>query len=416
MQVDIARCHRSLHNPPVHSFADFLHAHWLTVLYALLGPGAWLVFGFAMIKGRRRLEIRLKSPPAIDAFPPVSVLVPCRNEEAGIAACGRSILAQDYPNFDLIAVNDRSVDRTGAVLDEIAATDARLKVIHVEPGEVPAGWMGKPAALVNGVRHVPSLPGQWLIFIDSDCVLAPNAVREAVVTGVARRFDLVSFVPRYFGEGFWAGVMTPLCGIATSGMFQIMFANSTMQPKIAFACGQFIAIRREVYDAIGGHAAVKDSAGEDVELARLLKRGGYRPRIGWGMDLITTRMYSGLGEIINGWGRNFIAASRGKPWRVLGAVAFVILCGLSVWPALMLGDHSTRWVAIVHAAMITGLLCVAYRQAGSAWVRGLLWPMSSLMLLTLFSRSLWLCYTRRITWRGGAIELKTAGAAPATGQ
>lgn len=389
---------------------DFLGAHWLTILYAIIGPGAWLVFGFAMYKGRRRLQIRLANPPAMDAWPRVSVLVPCRNEEAGIAACVRSILAQDYPDFELIAVNDRSVDSTGRVLDEIAARDPKLRVVHVADGEVPAGWMGKPAALVNGVKHTT---GEWLVFIDSDCTLAPNAVREAIVTGVARKFDLVSFVPRYIGEGFWAGLMTPLCGIATSGMFQIMYANSAMQPKIAFACGQFIAIRRSVYDAIGGHAAVKDSAGEDVELARILKRTGYRPRIGWGMDLITTRMYSGLGEIIRGWGRNFIAASRARPWRVLMASTFVILCGLTVWPALIFGDPLMRTVAVVHAILITGILAVAYSQAGSSFVRALAWPMSSLMLLVLFAKSLWLCYTRRLTWRGGAVELKSHPLPPA---
>ena len=115
----------------------------------------------------------------------------------------------------------------------------------------------------------------------------------------------------------------------------------------------------------------------------------------------------GLGEIIRGWGRNFIAASRARPWRVLLASAFVILRGLTVWPALIFGDSLMRTVAVVHAILITGTLAVAYSQAGSSFVRALAWPMSSIMLLVLFAKSLWLCYTRRLTWRGGAVELKS---------
>lgn len=382
------------------------HPYLIATLYGLSGPGAWLLFGFAMYKGRARLRIRKSPSPTIEAWPGVTVIVPCRNEATHIESCLRSIIAQDYPGeFEVIAVNDRSTDDTAAVIDALREREPRLKTIHVHDGELPAGWLGKPNALTRGVAEAR---GQWLVFVDSDCTLAPNAVREAIVTGVDRRFDLVSFVPKFVGSGAWDSLMTPLCGIATGAMFQTMYANSAQLPKIAFACGQFIAIRRAIYEAIGGHAAVKDSAGEDVELARLLKRNGYRPRLGWGLDLITTRMYSDLRSILQGWGRNFIAASRGRPWRVLGAVTFIVACVFSAIPALIWGDAIVRTQGVVHLALITALLGAGYAQAGAPPWRALLWPVSIVMLLVIFARSLWLCYTRRLTWRGSTVEVRPA--------
>jgi len=380
---------------------NILPESWLAIAYCLSGPGVWGVFALAMYKGQRRLTIRLVPPPVLETYPPVSVIVPCRNESRMIGECLASIVAQDYADLEVIAVNDRSTDDTGRVIDELSSKHERLRTVHVT--SLPEGWLGKPNAAAHGAAVAR---GRWLVFVDSDCTLAPHAVREAIVTGEHRRFDLVSFVPRFVGTGFWDSLMTPLCGIATSGMFSLMYANSAMLPRIAFACGQFIAIRRDVYDGIGGHAAVRDSAGEDVELARILKRQGLRPRLGWGLDLVTTRMYGGLNEVINGWGRNFVAASRGRPWRVLGAITFVFGCVLTIWPAAVLGDWRLRLIAIIHGLLMTLLLAMAYRQAGSRAWRAVLWPFSSLVLLCIFVRALWVSFTRRLTWRGQQYSLK----------
>ncbi len=380
----------------------------IPAIYTVCGPLAWLVIGFALLKSRARLRIRLSPPRAPDGpLPAVSVIVPCRNESTHIASCLRSILDQNYAgDLQVIAIDDRSTDNTASVIDALRDDSAgRLQTLHVREGELPDGWLGKPNALTRGVAIAR---GQWLVFVDSDCTLAPNAVIEAIATGVGRRFDLVSFIPRFVGSGFWDGLMTPLCGIATSAMFGIMYANSAMLPRIAFACGQFIAIRREVYDAIGGHAAVKDSAGEDVEIARILKRRGYRPRLGWGLDLITTRMYSDLRSIMQGWSRNFIAASRGRPWRVLAAVSFLFAGVFSAIPALVLGDHLLQSLGVSHLVLITMLLALGYHQAAASAWRALLWPISIVVLLAIYARSLLLCYTRRLTWRGSPVEVRAA--------
>jgi chlorobactene glucosyltransferase len=373
------------------------------VAYALAGPGVWAVFGFGMYKGRRRLQIRVKPVPVLQHYPQVTVIVPCRNEQRLIESCVKSILAQDYPDIQVIVVNDRSTDATGQIIDQLAASDARLTALHIRDGELPAGWLGKPNAARAAVEHST---GDWLIFIDSDCTLAPQAVREAIVTGEHRQFDLVSFIPRFIGTGFWDSLMTPLCGMTTSAMFGIMYANSTMRPQTAFACGQFIAIRKTIYHSVGGHAAVKDTAGEDVQLARLVKRAGHRPRLGWGLDLVHTTMYGGLREVLRGWGRNFIAASRGKPWRVLGVMAFMCISIFSIIPTIISQNPQLLWLAALHALMMTVLLGIGYYQADSHPWRALLWPMSMVMLLVILCRSLHASATGRVSWRGQSLSIK----------
>lgn len=391
----------------------------IAAVYWVAGPAAWAFFLFVAWKGRARLNIRLKPTPTLEQLPSVSVIVPCRNEAAGIEACLRSLLDQDYPNFDLIVVNDRSTDTTGAVVDALAAREPRLTTMHVRDGELPEGWLGKSNALWKASA---ASRGEWMIFIDSDCIVAPTAVREAVANGVAREFDLVSFVPRFVSGGFWDGLMTPLCGMATGGMYTMMFANNAMQKNVAFACGQFIAIRRPVYDAIGGHAAFHDRAGEDVELARKLKKAGYRPRLGWGMDLITTRMYATWPTIYSGWGRNFIAASQGSATRVYAAAAFIVLCILSVYPALAWGIYETLqhawegpiWImaAVLHALLITIAMVDGYRWARAGVGYALLWPISTIALLVIFTRSIYFAVTKQIIWRGVRYSLKTNPSGP----
>ena len=382
--------------------------------YWIAGPGAWAFVLFASFKGRARLHIRLKPVPTLEHPPRVTMIVPCRNEAAGIEACLRSLLEQDYPDFQVIAVDDRSDDATGEVIDALSTREPKLTALHVKPGEVPEGWLGKPNAIWKAVG---TADGAWLIFIDSDCTLAPQTVREAITTGVVREFDLVSFVPRFISGGFWDGLMTPLCGMATGGMYTMMFANNAMQKKVAFACGQFIAIRREVYDATGGHAAIRDTAGEDVEMARRLKRAGYRPRLGWGMDLITTRMYATWSAIYTGWGRNFIGASHGSPNRVIAAAAFVICCVLSVWPALAWGAYLTLhhawegpiWIiaGVLHALLITIAIVDSYRWGRASVGYALLWPISTIALLVIFTRSIYFAMTKQIVWRGVRYDLQT---------
>src|SRR3954470_14736309 len=149
------------------------HETLLFAAYCLAGPVAWLFLGWGMMRGRRLMRLgRRPSIPLKGPAPRVTILIPAKDEGERIRDCILSALRQDYPNFKVIAVNDRSTDDTGAIMDRIAATEPNLTVVHIKEGTLPDGWTGKCNALFNAVRQAE---GDYLLFIDSDVVVAPDA-------------------------------------------------------------------------------------------------------------------------------------------------------------------------------------------------------------------------------------------------
>ena len=388
----------------------------LAALYLLAGPGAWVLFAFAAVKGRRRLALVTNPLAPLPEPPPrVSLLIPCKDEQERIGPCLRSALEQDYPDLQVIAIDDRSTDATPQIMRDVAATHPRLLVLQVPHAPLPPGWTGKNNALATGTR---SAEGDWLVFVDSDVTLRPAAVRAAVSIGEHKQFDLVSFVPHFETQTFWEELIIPLCGMATSGMYQITYANSAMRPGTAFACGQFIALRRSVYDAIGGHEALVGKFADDVELARLLKRTGRRPRLAWGAELVRVRMYSSFKQIFRGWARNFFAGDAGKPWKIIAAMLVTLLCGLSFIPAFAWGLYRNAypvtplagwgWMATAgaHVAFLLGCLAISYRWSGNRVRMIFLFPLGAVLMLAILCRSLWMCWTGKVSWRGTSYVVK----------
>jgi hypothetical protein len=254
--------------------------------------------------------------------------------------------------------------------------------------------------------------GSWLLFVDSDVVLQPDVLRATIATAVARRFDLISLLPALEGHTFWENLIVPLAGCAVSTMYLVALTNANELPNVAFANGQYLCIRRDVYDAIGGHATVRDRFCEDVEMARILKSRGFRPRISWGADFAAVRMYSSLSSIFRGWGRNFFAGSLGRPWRILGAMFFLIFCSLSAYAAIAWGFYRNvhpvsfvrgyLWLTtgFAHLFIMTGAVAIMYSWSKNRRAYALLFPLGAVMLLGIFCRSLWMCATGRVEWRG----------------
>ena len=249
-------------------------------LYVLLGPVTWALFAFAMVKGRKRMAILVRpAPPVPQPAPSVSALIPARDEAGQIERCITSVLKQDYPNLNVIVIDDRSTDGTGQILDAMAARDPRLHVVHLQEGSLPPGWGGKSFALHSGLLHAR---GDWLLFVDADVVLEPDVLSSTIGWATKREFDLISILPTFVSGTFAEGFLQPLAGAATSAMFVIALTNSNEWPKTAFANGQYLCVRRDAYEAVGGHEAIRGTLSEDVAIARKLKIAGYRPRLGWG--------------------------------------------------------------------------------------------------------------------------------------
>jgi glycosyltransferase involved in cell wall biosynthesis len=383
-------------------------------LYGLLGPQVWGGYGFAITAGRRKMLLMKRPPQPIPGpLPSVTILVPAKDEGERIRGCMESCLKQDYPNFDVIAIDDRSTDNTGAVMDQIAAEDARMKVLHVVDPPAP-GWTGKNNALYQGAKRAT---GDWLLFVDSDVVLEPQALDVAM--GVVRRkqFDMLSLLPRLESHSIWEAMLIPLSAAAASTMYLISLNNSADMPKTAFANGQFMLMSRSAYDAIGQHEAVRDRYCEDVEIARQMKLKGLRPRVSWGNEYCSVRMYSSLAGIIRGWSRIYYAARVGSPWRVLMALAFVLICCFSAYPALAWGlyrlAHSSPllwgWLGVLwtftacaHLGVMTYYLAQMYKWSGNKTINALYFPVAGSLLCYTFLKALKMCITKKVEWRGTA--------------
>jgi cellulose synthase/poly-beta-1,6-N-acetylglucosamine synthase-like glycosyltransferase len=306
-------------------------------------------------------------------------------------------------------------------MDEIASAHPKMSVLHITEPPGP-GWTGKNNALHQGTRRAA---GKWILLVDSDVVLKPDALTTAMSVVLRKEFDMLSLLPRIESHSFFEGLLIPLAGAAASTMYVIALNNSNDFPKTAFANGQFMLIRREAYDQFGGHEAVKDRYCEDIAIARVMKGLGLRPRVSWGNDYCSVRMYASLGAIIRGWSRIYFAARVGSPWRILLALFFVIVCGMSVYPALAWGIYRTLhavpewpgiighsahrylgplWLfyALLHLALMSLGLRLVYRWSGNSAKYALFFPVAGPILSYIFYRALRMCVSKKVEWRGTA--------------
>src|SRR4051812_41797328 len=370
-----------------------------------------------------------KPRPFPQSPPKVTILIPAKDEGERIRACIESAIHQDYPNCDVIAIDDRSVDDTGRIMDEIAAANPRLSVIHIQEGTLGPGWTGKNNALFTGSKQAQ---GEWLLFVDSDVILEPNAVTKTVTVSNYKKWDLLSLLPKCESHTIWESSLVPLCSAAAATMYLIALSNDDTK-QAAFANGQFLLMRRTAYDAIGGHETVKDRFCEDTEIARLAKGKGLRTRVSWGEDLAAVRMYTSLPQIIKGWSRIYYAAKVGNPKHILGAINFVLTSCFSAFAVLIYGvvryrnphgnmlDHAWLYVGLGHLALMMFFLSNMYSWSKNSRWNSALFPITGPILLWTLIKGLILCITKKVEWRGTSyshtmadVPVPTSAAVPAS--
>jgi chlorobactene glucosyltransferase len=273
----------------------------------LLAALPWVlvpVLIIARLAGTKMLD-EYSAECAPDA-PRVSVILPARNEAKHIVQCVRTLLATRYPNLEVIVVNDHSTDGTAQLARDAAAGDQRLRVI--ENPDLPAGWFGKQWACHNGSLVAT---GDILLFTDADTRHGAELLPRSVNAMRARQADLFSVVGRQEMVTFWEKLVQPHVGaliLARYGSTERISRSTNPYNKIAN--GQFIMVRRDVYDKAGGHEAVRTHVAEDLRLAQEWTRLGYSVQLLTGIDQMSTRMYDGLGDMVRGWGKNVYAAGR----------------------------------------------------------------------------------------------------------
>ena len=288
-----------------------------------------------------------------ETLPEISVIIPARNEEACLADCLTSLVGQAGPAYEIIVVDDHSTDGTRAI-----AAGFPVKLISAD--ELPQGWNGKCNAAWSGARVAK---GKWLLFTDADTRHAPNSIAAGLQEAQETSADMLSYSPRQEVRGF-----------AERALMPVIFAElaTTYPPKdvcdpnspVAAANGQYLLVRREAYDAVGGHAAVATTLLEDVALAKRLKQAGFTLRLRVS-DTVSTRMYRSFPQMWEGWTKN-LALLFPKPrrlalWRVLEFVAILAILTFSI-VSLIEDDMITFFVA----AAVSCAVALSVREADCA--------------------------------------------------
>jgi chlorobactene glucosyltransferase len=338
--------------------------------------------------------------------PPVLAIVPAKDEEANLADCLASVSRQTYPNLEILVVDDRSTDRTGAIARRFAAEDSRIKVLTID--HLPAGWTGKTHALHCAASESR---GDWLWFLDADTLHEPEALSILMEYGRIHDAALVSVLPELRCETFWEQVVQPLAGITLMQSFPLHQVHS-LRSRLAFANGQFILIRRTAYEAAGGHEAVRDRFVEDIGLAGRVKALGLPIRVALIRGIVTCRMYSSLGQLVRGWSRILYDALDRKTIRLLVRLLDVILFCQSGHVALLTGlilmisgasrtfAASLLGMGVIHHLGMYFVFRLVYNTSvpNSRYV---VWfPLGNLIIDGILLRSIRMCLTGRVNWRG----------------
>ena len=333
----------------------------------------------------------------------VSIIIPARNESVNIKTVVRSILRSAYHPFELLVVDDRSIDDTAAVVERLAAEDTRVRLVR--GAELPEGWYGKPWACVQGYR---AASGDILLFTDADTRHEPELLGRAVGALRAVQADLVTVAPHQLCESFWERIVMPQIWLLLGLRYHPDSVNHARRERDVIANGQFIMTTREAYEAVGTHATVGREVVEDLALAQAYFRAGRKLHFAFADRLMETRMYTNLAELTEGWSKNvYLGGRRSFPHEpVLRAlVPATLAAGIGFWlvpiaALLLTGGHGGLGAAAIAATALSA----AFWMLVSFGMRipvayGLGYPLGAAMALFIVARSTWRG-GRKVVWRG----------------
>ena len=338
-------------------------------------------------------------PPA--RWPRVSILLPARDEEDHIVGVVEGLAGQDYPDFELLVLDDGSSDRTPGLLRELAGRFANLRVLEGKP--LPRGWLGKHWACH---QLAEAATGEVLLFTDADTRHRREALREAVARLVADDIDLLTGIPRQEVRGLVEKLVVPVVPWAIFAFLPLGMAYRHRWPAFTAANGQYMMFRRQAYDAAGGHERVRDNVVDDLALVRLLAKRGMKWRVFDLTRLVTCRMYRSAGEVFNGFGKNLFGAFgyRLAPflfvWLWLGVVTFQPLLMLGLWAGGVVASTYSMACAASAAVFSLALWALSHGKFRFPLWLALFYPASIVLGISIALRSMWQSSSGRATWKG----------------
>jgi glycosyltransferase involved in cell wall biosynthesis len=385
--------------------------HALNLVSGVLLGAVWLYHGVAAQRGMRQIA-DLTQPGVLDVearpeeLPRVSVIVPARNEEGMIEASVDSLLALDYPDYELIVIDDRSEDATGEILDRIESevnhrratgvgSAPNLRVIHVR--ELPPGWLGKTHAMW---RAAQAATGRWLLFSDADVVHDPRSLRLAVAYAEQNKAAHMVLLPTM--------VMHTVGERMMISFFQAMFLFQHRPWKVGdprakdiLGVGAFNLVRRDAYEAIGGYESMRLSVVDDMRLAQKLKQAGWGSCVAFGPQMVRVRWAVGARGVIRNLTKNFFAHLQfNLPFAVV-AVLGMLWLHLGPWLGIFFAAGWAQAGYAVGMAVLAAVYLAMGRRTGISPVYLLLHPLATLLMVYTLLRSTALTLARGgVEWRG----------------
>jgi glycosyltransferase involved in cell wall biosynthesis len=385
--------------------------HWQTVHWIAGGilALAWFsriveaAFGMPHVGDIARPEWD-RRPATPNGEPRVSIVVPARNEEENIRETLVQLLALDYSNYEIIAVNDRSTDRTGQIMDEVAASSQAhgwLKVTHIS--ELPSGWLGKTHAMWTAGHEAT---GDWLLFTDADVFFKPDSLRRAVAYAEAERADHVILFPRMIMKGWGERMMI--------AFFQVLFVFGHRPWKVAdpkardhMGVGAFNLVRRSVYDAVGTYRALRMEVIDDMKLGKLVKNAGFVQRNVFGEDLISLHWAKGAFGVVNNLTKNFFAVLSFQWPRTVVTIVGLGFLNLGPFLGVWLAQG---WARVPYAIALGSLFAIYYGMSVRSPIAPyyfFLHPVSTSLFMYILLRSmLHTLWNDGIVWRGTRYPLE----------
>ena len=351
-----------------------------------------------------------RNPATPKGNPSVTIIVPAKNEEQSIEQALSRLRSLDYANYEVIAVDDRSTDRTGEIMDRLAAASTQsgpcgdgrprssngtLRVVHIR--ELPAGWMGKAHAMWTAANQAS---GDWLLFTDGDVMFRPDSLRRAIAYAEAEQADHLVVFPRIIMKTAGEKMML--------AFFNLMFVFGHRPWKVAdpkakdhIGVGAFNLVRRSAYESIGTYQALKFEVVDDMKLGKLIKNAGFRQRNVLGDDLLEIRWARGALGVIRNLTKNFYAVLSFQWWRAIGFCIAAVLFNLLPFAGIF---WAHGWARVPYAIV---LLCILFLYVGMSRFSDIrpwyfvLHPVSSLLFIYIVLRSMFFAlWNGGVEWRG----------------
>jgi hypothetical protein len=330
--------------------------------------------------------------------PRLSVVVPARDEADTLSPAMESLLGSTYSNLEVVLVNDRSGDDTGAIMDSLAAGDSRVSVVHVQ--DLPPGWLGKVNALRLGTE---ASTGSVLLFTDADVCFEPRALERAVAWVERDQLDHLSLIPHMVSAGVWLEALV--------GHFGFLFFMGLSPSRVnrgvrgAFAgVGAFNMVRRDAFERTEGWEWLRLEVGDDVGLAYLMHRHGAKARFGYALRDLSLEWYPSITEMIRGLEKNlYLCMAQARPARALLLAAALMVPVTSLALCIWVYGAATLWFA----AGVMWMTCECARASGASLLAGALTAWCGPLLAWALLRSAWRCHTSgEVDWRGSTYSLK----------